>query len=1642
MSKKITSFLVLLAVMLLTLPSQAQNQLRSRVDKNATEIRGSKKILNATDLAKAKESVAKASEVQLADANIGNWNWAAHETAPFVPGQTEYALRGFELKRKPVSFLNAFDGKPVNRAATTDAHGIITSPDEGEHKYYTRAGSAYYASGQSVYLTAQSGIVEIVELEDGTVYIKDIVSRYSQGTWVKGTKEGNTITVEAGQPVGFNTQYMTTLSVNWGSYDEADGFGEKEAGDIVFTIDGDVITLEGSNEYHFVGVYWDDDETFSGSADFETVWTLDPTYEPPTTDLVELPEGAEVATWYNQGYTLSSSGASKYKNQNAKVAFVGNDVYVSGIFTNFPTSWIKGTLSGTTVTFEGLQYIGDYQGLNIFALGATEDAVIENFTMTYDAEANTLAAQNLLFANAATDRVYYLEGYQEMLLSLDPPAEPTATTGPNVDTLPYSQSLTTADSFADFGVLDANEDGKTWTLAAGMGAQYTYNSAAAADDWLITPAIKLEAGKPYHFAIDAATYSASYPEKFEVKMATAAKASVLSEGTEIIPVTTVVSSAKEFYTFENESFVVEETGYYHFGVHAVSPANMWTLYVANVLVEEGPDPTAPAAVEAFTVTPLDGELGAVISFTAPTKAINGETLAANAITKIDILRDGAVINTIEAPATGAELTYTDQAEDLTIGTHKYQAIAYGETGIGGKSEAVEVFLFAILNVPASFDLTKQDVFTTFQVVDANADGKTWSWDASYGTYYNYSSSLAANDYLISVGINLKKGNIYKVAMDARSYSDNYPEKFEVLVGTEATVEAMTLTAIPVTTVASATDVEFEGEFIAPEDGVYYLAVHAVSDANMWRLHVSKLAIEKGPEPTAPAAPELTMTPADLGELEATGEVKVPATAINGEPLTDNISVDIYRDDELFTTFNMAPGSSKQFVDVTCEGGLHTYMAVPSNASGVGQKSEKVTIFVGPDVPAPIENIAVSSPEAGKLTFTWDPAVGANGGYVDPTKVEYTVVTLVEEVVLFWTVLVEDQTLGSVTGKTTATVDFDVDLGEAGFQYFGVKATVNGETSDPTVNYGYARTGAPVQLPIIETFEGKQMNNVWFTSNASLYVSEDSSDGDGVSLALTPTLPQPTEFMTLKLDLKQAANPTILFDAKKGTSAADKIEVFALTPDGVYTVLETVTLTDEYQSFKIVVPSALKNVRWAHLGFKVNFEDAGNVLLDNIKILDFYQYDLSVAVSAPASVVAGNKAAIKVVVKNEGENAATGYTVKLNAGDEELLNTPVNETLQSFATAEFTAELETSIFDDAADVALIATVEYVNDLNPDNDVASALVTIKEPSAVGVTDVTAEYADGSILVGWTAPENVTEETTEDVEAYADFEVGGLNEDVHVGNIGEWTVYDGNGVFGYGFNGITVPGLGDHNAWLVMNPASPQISQDLSANYPAHSGTKFFISTCVAEPETNIPDTDHWLISPELPGVAQTLSFFARTITDQYGPETFEILVSSTDAEIESFTVLATETTEVTDWTEFTYELPAGTKYFAIRHTSNDVFGLLVDDITFSVGGGEIDHFNIYLDNELNTTAAADEATATIENVGTGSHTVAVSVVYTGGQESKPVVVNVDVATGLNSITVITKPVDVYSLDGKLVRKQTTSFDGLKGVYVVDGKKVVLK
>lgn len=1827
MTKKLSSLVVLVAAMLLSVPVQAQTAVKkSQADKaHFTTKVVSAKDLNAGKAAfekaqdqtvavpfRAQQNVTTAAEksaaeqraLKEADARTAYiWNWSKRSVSNFVwngaSAKADVRHPFAKFNGRQVDNFRSLEGQaqvPL-RAATVDANGIITAPDEGEHKFYTRAGSAYYVSGGSVYSADQSGHVEVVECADDVVYIKDIVSRNSQGTWVKGTKAGNTITVAGAQPVSYNAGYDATLSVNWGDINEAGNGYNRGSGDITFTVDeaAGTITLDGSSQQKVVGVFWDDDNSWSGYADYSTVWTLDTEYEPASTDLIVLPDGAPVEQWYAQG-----TGSSAVPG-NVNVAFVENEVYISGLIANFPDSWIKGTIDGTTVTFSGLQFLGTYSSFNIWAVGADAESgtLLPAFTMTYDADAKTLtldAGQFVVF-NAAEDRMYYLAYIDALSLSAEKPQ-------PKQVDVPYTNNFDDAEAQSEFAIIDANGDGSSWAFYSGM-VRYTYNADNAGDDWLVSPAVKLVAGKKYHFSIGTHAQSSSYPERLEVKAAKENTAEALAAGVEVIPPTDVTSAS--FITLENGEFTVTEDGDYFIGVHAISNADEYYLYVddfviegqpitapytadfsteapmadfmildangdantdgngtwlwsstngayyrysssnaaddylilpiklqggknydvtanvssngsyypekfeivwgtaptaeamTNVIVEQttvqsdvftdysgsftaetdgtyyvaihcvsdadqflfrvmkfsvevAAEGTAPAAVSDFTVTQVPDALQAAIAFNAPTTSIDGEPLTEN-LTKIDVVRNGEVVASFEDVAPGSAINHTDDVP--ANGKYSYLVIPYNASGIGEKSAVVELMITTAVDVPYTFDLTVQTAIDMCTVIDNNGDNSTWGWSSSYGTYYKYNSTNDGDDYLILLPVNMAEGKTYNITATAAAYSDSYPERFEVLVGTAPTVEALTTKALAPTDVTSEEFTDFEGSFTAPASGQYYVAVHAISPADSYYLQLQKVTVEAAAEPTAPAAAsDFTATAGAEGALEVNLAFTAPTTAVDGSDLAGTVDVKVYRDYVLVNTItDVAVGSAQTWQDTAVENcATYTYYLVAANASGDGLKTEKQSVYVGEDHLGNVQNVQVAGTTANSFTLTWDQVAGANGGYLNMEGVSYEVWALEIEDFLGFQFLNEAEKVATTT-DLTATVDLPMDEGDATYHYYGVKAVKGEEAGDATAagSYTYVLTGAPTPLPVIEGFAGKTLHYSWDT-NGGLGVDTDASDDDGVSLRLYNNgTSAEVYFVLTKVDLKNTANPSIVFDAKTGANV-DKVKVVGSADGAPYEVLGEFDVTDDFSAVKQVL-TGIVGTRFSSVGIQATIPTASveqyedYVIIDNIRIVDLYQYDLSVNVKAPTAVNAGETAAINVTVNNEGEEDASDFTVTVKAGEEVLKTFTPAEALPAFKKTTFDAELPTTIFDDAKDVTISVEIDYLNDLNEDNNVAQTIVSVKESKLSQPENVAAEQnEEGGINVSWTAPSNATSEVTEDVESYEEFATGGLGEEVHTGKIGEWTVYDGNGTYCYGFQGIEVPNLGAKNAWIVMAPSSTQLAQDLSTNYPAHSGKQYFISVCTAEPEGAIAATDHWLISPELPGMAQTISFYARELVDSYGPETIEILASSTDANPASFTSVKTESISVVEWTEFTAELPEGTKYFAIRHTSTDVFGAMVDDIAYLAGGSEATGFNIYYEGEQVASVTGEETTYTIaadKIEGSGEKEVAVSAVYANG-ESKPVVVKVNVIVSAIDALNMTggKAFDVYTFDGKLVRQQTKSLNGLKGAYVINGKAVLVK
>ena len=290
------------------------------------------------------------------------------------------------------------------RRAASD-YPVITEAPAGETKTYKRAGSDTYVSSGSAYLGDQSGKMEIVFTSDNKVYMKNPVCGYDTDAYVEGALSGNTITVPLGQNLYYSSDYDAAVATAMLISDEEGIHKDTETTEITYTIEGETITLNGTDDSHWLSCFWTDDDGWTGYSEWNTVLTeyVAPTVVTPPAGLVT--ENWTIARYFYNGQ--SETGEEKV----LQVGFDGNDVYVNGFSYYMDTdNWIKGTLSadGKSITFASGQYYGVFQGYDLFFAAydlSTGDLV--PVTVAYDAEAGTMTWPETAFIleNGAQDEM-------------------------------------------------------------------------------------------------------------------------------------------------------------------------------------------------------------------------------------------------------------------------------------------------------------------------------------------------------------------------------------------------------------------------------------------------------------------------------------------------------------------------------------------------------------------------------------------------------------------------------------------------------------------------------------------------------------------------------------------------------------------------------------------------------------------------------------------------------------------------------------------------------------------------------------------------------------------------------------------------------------------------------------------------------------------------------------------------------------------------------------------------------------------------------------------------------------------------------------------------------------------------------------
>lgn len=251
-------------------------------------------------------------------------------------------------------------------------------------------------------------------------------------------------------------------------------------------------------------------------------------------------------------------------------------------------------------------------------------------------------------------------------------------------TLPYYQDFAEASSFDLYTVIDRHGDGKTWAHDATFeAARAEYDWTNPKNDWLITPAMQMGTEHVYVLTFDAFCRDGNR-ENLEVKMGQGKTHTAMTH--DILPRSTELDGMERRHFFE--VLLPEEAGDWSIGFHAVSPVDRWWLYVDDIRVEEGPLVGTPHRVTGLTATEgAEGALRATLSFTTPDVQVEGTALAE--LTRIDIYRNGRLIDQLAAPAIGQPLTYVD--EQAEQGTNTYRIVPVNAVGEGLAAE-VEVYV--------------------------------------------------------------------------------------------------------------------------------------------------------------------------------------------------------------------------------------------------------------------------------------------------------------------------------------------------------------------------------------------------------------------------------------------------------------------------------------------------------------------------------------------------------------------------------------------------------------------------------------------------------------------------------------------------------------------------------------------------------------------------------------------------------------------------------------------------------------------------------------------------------------------------------------------------------------------------------------
>ncbi len=231
--------------------------------------------------------------------------------------------------------------------------------------------------------------------------------------------------------------------------------------------------------------------------------------------------------------------------------------------------------------------------------------------------------------------------------------------------IPYSETFDSSSSLDYFTTFN-NDGTRTWTYYSSKSLAQFWGGSTA-DAWLITPSIKMEAGKTYKMTFDTGLENANSSNYKNLYVTLGQGTTADAQSTQLYTeqIQSALMTSKEVY------FSVPEGGKYNVGFRVYGQSSSYALFVDNILIEEST--VVPAAVTGFTATAGDqGEYAVTLAWTNPAVDLAGAQLAA--IDSVVVMNGDQVVYTLRETTPGADVQTVIPV--YASGIHTYTALVY------------------------------------------------------------------------------------------------------------------------------------------------------------------------------------------------------------------------------------------------------------------------------------------------------------------------------------------------------------------------------------------------------------------------------------------------------------------------------------------------------------------------------------------------------------------------------------------------------------------------------------------------------------------------------------------------------------------------------------------------------------------------------------------------------------------------------------------------------------------------------------------------------------------------------------------------------------------------------------------------------